>query len=167
MTVARRSSLVARRSSLDQDVFLGDVARGSSTPTVAVALAPGAVLLDWAGDVEAVLAIFLGGGATGDAVAAVLFGDHNPSAKSPVTFPVAEVSDVSARAARARSRGWHAQLTPTRAAARNRDVRGRHQRERGRRVDARRGRVHDAHDPRVDAGVRARRTALDAVEHLT
>lgn len=54
-----------------------------------------------------------------------------------------------------------------RAAARNRDIRGRHQRERGRRVDARRGRVHDAHDPRVDAGVRARRTALDAVEHLT
>ena len=36
------------------------------------------------------MAIFLAGQHTGDAIAANLLGDHIPSAKSPVTFPVSE-----------------------------------------------------------------------------
>ena len=44
----------------------------------------------FADDVEAIVVLFLAGASTGTATARVLFGDVNPSAKSPVTFPVSE-----------------------------------------------------------------------------
>ena len=55
---------------------------------------PGAVTLPFLSNVHSVMAIFLAGQHTGDAIAANLFGDHIPSAKSPVTFPVSE-SDMT------------------------------------------------------------------------
>ena len=80
---------------LDQEAFIARVASESSTPTVVVALAPGAVLLPFADDVEAIVVLFLAGASTGTAAARVLFGDVNPSAKSPVTFPVSEDDTVA------------------------------------------------------------------------
>ena len=80
---------------LDQEAFIARVASESSTPTVVVALAPGAVLLPFADDVEAIVVLFLAGASTGTATARVLFGDVNPSAKSPVTFPVSEDDTVA------------------------------------------------------------------------
>lgn len=75
---------------IDQQDFITQVAADSDVPTIVVAMTPGSVLTPWKNDVEAMVDIFLGGAATGKAIAAVLFGDHNPSAKSPVTFPVNE-----------------------------------------------------------------------------
>ena len=62
-------------------------------PIVAVALSGGAfVPHPWIDGVDAALAIFLGGQETGNALADVLFGDVNPSARLPVTLPLREAS---------------------------------------------------------------------------
>lgn len=70
-------------------------ANDSTTPIVLVLMLPGPVTLPFLSRVDSVVGVFLAGQSTGDAIAATLFGDHNPRAKSPVTFPVAE-SDVVA-----------------------------------------------------------------------
>jgi len=75
---------------IDQQDFITQVAAGSDVPTIVVAMTPGSVLTPWKNDVEAMLNIFLGGAATGKAIASVMFGDYNPAAKSPVTFPESE-----------------------------------------------------------------------------
>jgi beta-glucosidase len=80
---------------LDQNDFIVAVANAASVPVVVVMLCPGPVLTPFKGDVAAIVALFLGGASTGDAVAAVLFGDHNPHAKSPVTFPLDEADTVA------------------------------------------------------------------------
>jgi beta-glucosidase len=46
----------------------------------------GAVLMPWVSDVSSIVASFLPGQEDGNAIASVLFGDSNPSAKLPVTF---------------------------------------------------------------------------------
>jgi beta-glucosidase len=61
---------------------------GKAQPkTVAVVITPGAILTDWADNVEAVLVAFMPGQEEGHAIADILFGTVNPSAKLPVTFP--------------------------------------------------------------------------------
>lgn len=64
-------------------------------------MTPGVVLTSWKDDVEAIVNIYLGGKATGKAIASVLFGDVNPYAKSPVSYPVSE-DDVVAPCRRER-----------------------------------------------------------------
>lgn len=77
---------------LDQHDFLSSLAAqtqperaaGRFPPLVTVALAPGAILTDWADASDAVVLLFLGGEATGDAIADVLTGRLNPTGRLPV-----------------------------------------------------------------------------------
>jgi len=55
--------------------------------TIVVAHCPGSVLMPWESKVSSILAAFLPGQEDGHAIASVLFGDLNPSARLPVTFP--------------------------------------------------------------------------------
>lgn len=76
--------------SVDQEEFVTKVSRSLEVPRVVVTLAPGSILMPWIDDVDAAINVFLAGQATGDGIADVLFGEVNPSAKSPVTFPLRE-----------------------------------------------------------------------------
>jgi len=75
-------ALVARTAALR--------ASGSLPPLITIALAPGAVLTDWADASDAAVILFLGGEATGDALADALTGRTNPSGRLPVTLPLSE-----------------------------------------------------------------------------
>jgi len=62
---------------------------GKTNPkTVAVVITPGAILTPpWDADVSSIITSFMPGQEEGNAVAAILYGDANPSGKLPVTFP--------------------------------------------------------------------------------
>lgn len=55
---------------------------------------PGVVLTPWRDEVAAVAAMFLGGQATGEAWARVLFGEQAPSGRLPVQFPATESDTI-------------------------------------------------------------------------
>lgn len=80
--------------SVDQERFLVELAASVQNPLVTVTLTPGAIVMPWINDVDGALNLFFGGTETGHAIADVLFGDVNPAAKSPVTFPKA-VADMT------------------------------------------------------------------------
>ncbi|MFJ8764651.1 glycoside hydrolase family 3 protein [Streptomyces clavifer] len=71
----------------DQDKLISDVAAANSR-TIVVLNTDGPVAMPWINDVEAVVQLWYAGRATGTALAAVLFGDADPSGRLPVTFPV-------------------------------------------------------------------------------
>ena len=77
-----------------QDALVAAVA-AANPHTVVVVKSGGPVLMPWASSVPAILQAWYPGQQDGDAVAGVLFGDANPSAKLPITFPAAE-SDTPA-----------------------------------------------------------------------
>ncbi len=63
----------------------------TGTPTVVVLVGGSAVTMSrWLDQVAAVLAVWYPGQEGGHAVADVLFGDHNPAGRLPISFPVAE-----------------------------------------------------------------------------
>jgi beta-glucosidase len=66
--------------------------------TVVVIKSGSAVLMPWVASVPAILEAWYPGEEDGNAVAAVLFGDVNPSGKLPLTFPV-NVNDLPANTA--------------------------------------------------------------------
>lgn len=70
----------------DQLDYLRAVAR-AQTKTIVVTMSPGSTTMDWKDEVACVLCFFMPGQGQGGAVARVLFGDVNPSGKTPVTMP--------------------------------------------------------------------------------
>lgn len=72
-----------------QDRLIRAVAK-ANPHTVVVLATDGPVLMPWLRDVDAVLEAWYGGEAQGKAVADLLFGDHSPSGKLPITFPATE-----------------------------------------------------------------------------
>lgn len=84
--------------SIDQESFVVEVAKKldalDAMPTVVVTLIPGSIVMPWTSYVDAELAVFLAGEATGLGIADVLFGYVNPGAKSPVTFPLHESDTI-------------------------------------------------------------------------
>jgi len=76
--------------SVDQEDYVVQVATKLTIPKVSVSLIPGSVVMPWIHDVDAAVALFLAGEATGTGLLQVLSGAVNPAAKSPVTFPLTE-----------------------------------------------------------------------------
>src|SRR5207244_7263593 len=72
--------------SSDLDLLVRTVV-AANPRTIVVVATGGPVLLPWLEQVPAVLESWYGGQEQGNALAAVLFGDVNPSGKLPVTFP--------------------------------------------------------------------------------
>lgn len=73
-----------------QEALIQAVA-ATGTPTVVVLVGGSAITMErWLDHVGAVLMAWYPGEAGGDAVADILFGDHAPGGRLPVTFPVAE-----------------------------------------------------------------------------
>lgn len=81
---------------IDQQSFVVELAEKmhSKIPTVVVTLIPGSIVMPWNDHVDAAVAVFLAGEATGLGIADVLFGKVNPGAKSPVTFPLSESDTI-------------------------------------------------------------------------
>jgi beta-glucosidase len=73
----------------NQDAVVSAVA-AANPHTIVVLENGGPVLMPWVGNVSAVLESWFPGISGGPAIAAVLFGTVNPSAKLPVTFPKSE-----------------------------------------------------------------------------
>lgn len=69
-----------------QDDLVRTVNTANSHTVVAVN-APGAVLMPWASDVSAILLAWMPGEQAGNALADVIFGSVNPSARLPITLP--------------------------------------------------------------------------------
>jgi beta-glucosidase len=72
-----------------QDALVSAVA-AANPHTIVVLETGGPVTMPWIGEVSAVIEAWYPGIRGGEAIAGVLFGDVNPSAKLPVTFPKAE-----------------------------------------------------------------------------
>lgn len=75
-----------------QDELIAQVA-AANPHTVVVVESGGPVTMPWVAQVSAILEAWYAGSKGSDAVANVLFGDSNPSAKLPVTFPLS-VADL-------------------------------------------------------------------------
>jgi beta-glucosidase len=73
----------------NQDDIIAKVA-AANPHTVVVIESGGPITMPWVGQVSAILEAWFAGSAGSDAVANILFGDVNPSAKLPVTFPKSE-----------------------------------------------------------------------------
>jgi beta-glucosidase len=80
-----------------QDRLIRDVAAANPN-TIVVVNSGSAVTMPWLGQVRAVFECWYPGQEYGNAIAALLFGDANPSGKLPVTFPKS-LADVPAHTA--------------------------------------------------------------------
>jgi beta-glucosidase len=78
----------------DQDALIEAVA-AANPRTVVVLHTSGPVLMPWLSRVAAVVEAWYPGERSGEAIAAVLFGDVNPSGKLPMTFPADETQGVA------------------------------------------------------------------------
>jgi len=85
-------SLSGNQDSLVQSIV------AANKNTIVVMKSGTAILMPWAASVSAILQAWYPGEEDGNAVAAVLFGDVNPSGKLPLTFPV-QLADLPANTA--------------------------------------------------------------------
>lgn len=72
-----------------QDELIRRVAAANPN-TIVVVRCPGAILMPWAADVQAILVQFLPGEMSGAALAATIFGDADPAGRLPLSFPATE-----------------------------------------------------------------------------
>jgi beta-glucosidase len=82
----------------DQDRLVSQIAK-ANPKTVVVLNTGGPVLMPWIDEVAAVVQVWYPGQEYGDALAALLFGDANPSGKLPATFPAGEAQFPAAQKA--------------------------------------------------------------------
>jgi len=80
----------ANLSLLDGQDSLVEAVIARQPRTVIVVNTAGAVLMPWANSAAAILVRVMPGQEDGNALAAVLFGDANPSGKLPISFPASE-----------------------------------------------------------------------------
>lgn len=73
----------------DQDALIAAVA-AANPRTIVVLHTAGPVLMPWLAQVAGVIAAWYPGQETGNAIAAVLFGDADPAGRLPMTFPASE-----------------------------------------------------------------------------
>merc|ERR1712000_566688 len=73
-----------------EDSLIQSVAKVVGKKTVVVAVTPGALLTPWRDDVGAILTPIMPGQEYGNAITDILFGEVNPTAWLPITFPKAE-----------------------------------------------------------------------------
>ena len=83
----------------DQDRLIVAIAK-ANPHTIVVLNTGGPALMPWNEQVGAVLEAWYPGQANGVALAAVLFGDVNPSGRLPMTFPVSDAQSATASAER-------------------------------------------------------------------
>jgi len=74
------------KSANAQNALIEAVA-AANPKTVVVLSVPGAVLMPWSGKVAAILTNFMPGQQAGHAIADILYGSVNPSARLPITMP--------------------------------------------------------------------------------
>merc|ERR1712000_290612 len=74
----------------NEDSLIQNVAKVIGKKTVVVAVTPGALLTPWRDDVGAILTPIMPGQEYGNAITDILFGEVNPTAWLPITFPKAE-----------------------------------------------------------------------------
>ena len=89
------SDLTSLDLSAADETMIADVAAANPN-TIVVINSGGPVVMPWLGDVAGVFENWYGGGETGAADAALIFGTVDPSGKLPVTFP-ASLSQVPAQ----------------------------------------------------------------------
>jgi beta-glucosidase len=89
------SDLTSLDLSSADETMIEDVAAANPN-TIVVINSGGPVVMPWLSDVAGVFENWYGGGETGAATAALIFGQVNPSGKLPVTFPVS-LSQVPAQ----------------------------------------------------------------------
>jgi beta-glucosidase len=89
------SDLTSLDLSSADETMIEDVAAANPN-TIVVINSGGPVVMPWLGDVAGVFENWYGGGETGAATAALIFGTVDPSGKLPVTFP-ASLSQVPAQ----------------------------------------------------------------------
>ena len=77
------------------DALISAVAKAAPGKVVVLTQVCGAILTPWRDDVAAALVLFLGGQQTGAAWGAVLFGDHSPTGKLPITLPSSEIETIA------------------------------------------------------------------------
>jgi beta-glucosidase len=77
----------------DQDALISAVA-AANPRTVVVLNTGGAVLMPWLGRVAGVIEAWYPGEEDGTAIAALLFGDVDPSGRLPITFPVSDAQSA-------------------------------------------------------------------------
>jgi beta-glucosidase len=79
------------RSSLElpyeQDILIAELIK-ANPKTAVIIISGNAVAMPWVNQASAIVEAWYGGTESGNALAAVLFGDVNPSGKLPFTFPV-------------------------------------------------------------------------------
>ena len=81
--------------SVDQESYVVEVATQlTNISKVSISIIPGAIVIPWINHVDAALAVFLAGEATGTGILDVLSGFVTPGGKLPVTFPLEETDAI-------------------------------------------------------------------------